>query len=155
MTIQKAALHDLEAVCRITQHTIRTVYPHYYPPGAVDYFSRHHHTEAVAADIANGAVYLCISDTGEAVGTVTLRGNEICRLFVLPEHQGKGFGRALLDFAEAKIAERRDTVIIDASLPAKAIYLKRGYIGTAYHTIETGNGDYLCYDFMEKAFHAD
>lgn len=26
------------------------------------------------------------------VGTGSIRGNEICRLFILPEYQGKGYG---------------------------------------------------------------
>ena len=39
--------------------------------------------------------------------------------------------------------------IIDASLPAKPIYKKRGYRETEYHTIRTRKGDFLCYDVME------
>ena len=44
-----------------------------------------------------------------------------------------------------------DTIIVDASLPAKSLYLKRGYRETAYPQLLTENGDYLCYDVMEKA----
>ena len=84
------------------------------------------------------------------MGTVTVKENEICRLFVLPQFQGKGYGGRLLDFAEKKAAENYGKIIIDASLPAKPIYLKRGYVFTEYHTIETDNGDFLCYDVMEK-----
>ena len=36
-----------------------------------------------------------------------------------------------------------------ASLPAKPIYKKRGYRETEYHTVQTENGDFLCYDVME------
>lgn len=151
MIIRKAAPEELAVVRHITQHTIRTVYPHYYPSGAVDYFAQHHHDGAIADDIAAGIVYLYFDDAGNAAGTVTLRGNEICRLFVLPEQQGNGYGRALLDFAEAEVSGQYDTIVIDASLSAKAIYRKRGYRETAYHTINTGNGDYLCYDVMEKS----
>ena len=56
-----------------------------------------------------------------AVGTVTLKNHEICRLFVLPAHQKKGYGRRLMDFAEQKIFECTDICRFDASLPAKAI----------------------------------
>jgi GNAT superfamily N-acetyltransferase len=47
------------------------------------------------------------------------------RLFVLPDYQHKGYGKALLDFAEKKILELYECVQIDASFPAKRIYLKK------------------------------
>ena len=147
MRITQAAAADFRAVRTITQTTIGAVYPRYYPAGAVDFFRRHHSDGRIAADIAAGRVYL-LRDGETPVGTVTVGGDEISRLFVLPEHQRKGFGRALLDFAEALILERHDAVRIDASLPAKAVYLKRGYRETAYHTLQTENGDWLCYDVM-------
>ena len=79
-----------------------------------------------------------------------LTENEIDRLFVLPEFQGKGYGRALLDFAEERIAASYDVIILHASLPAKSIYLKRGFREVDYLKIDTGYGDFLCADVMEK-----
>ena len=148
MKIIQAAAGDFEAVKRITRNTIRAVYPRYYPVGAVEFFCRHHSDERIMADIASGKVYLLVYDD-QAAGTVTISGNEINRLFVLPEYQHRGYGKALLDFAENKILKGFQTVIIDASLPAKPIYKKRGYRETEYHTIQTENGDFLCYDVME------
>ena len=55
-----------------------------------------------------------------------------------------------MNFAEEMISKEHDHIILDASLPAKQIYLKRGYVTTKYNMIETENGDYLCYDVMEK-----
>ena len=69
---------------------------------------------------------------------------------MLPEFQGKGYGRALLDFAEARISEKYDVIILHASLPAKNIYLKRGFREVDYLKIDTGYGDFLCADVMEK-----
>lgn len=149
MNIKKAVLSDVEIVRTITVQTINSVYPRYYPKGAVDFFLSHHNENNIKSDIEKGIVYV-LYDNENAVGTVTLRNNEICRLFVLPKYQGKGFGGRLLDFSEKKIAENYSKIIIDASLPAKPIYLKRGYTFTEYHTIKTENGDFLCYDVMEK-----
>ncbi|MBO4471718.1 MAG: GNAT family N-acetyltransferase [Clostridia bacterium] len=150
MKIIQAAAGDFEAVKRITRDTIREIYPRYYPAGAVDFFCCHHSDDRITADIASGKVYLLVYDD-QAAGTVTISGNEINRLFVLPEYQHKGFGRALLDFAEQAVLLQYDTVHMDASLPAKAIYKKRGYRETEYHTIRTENGDYLCYDVMMRS----
>jgi GNAT superfamily N-acetyltransferase len=102
-------------------------------------------------DILAGKVYLLETEGGTA-GTVTISGNEINRLFVLPRYQGRGYGSQLMDFAEQMIRRESDTVILDASLPAKKMYLQRGYRSTAHQTIETDNGDYLCYDVMERSF---
>lgn len=102
-----------------------------------------------------GSVYLLLNEKQLAVGTVTLKNHEICRLFVLPAHQKKGYGRRLMDFAEQKIFECTDICRFDASLPAKAIYIKRGYRESAYHIIPTENGDFLCYDVMQKTKNTD
>ena len=84
------------------------------------------------------------------VGTVTVKNNEICRLFVYPDFQHKGYGKCLLDFAENEIFKKFDEIVLDASLPAKTIYQHRGYVESEYHQINVNNGDYLCYDVMKK-----
>lgn len=55
-----------------------------------------------------------------------------------------------MDFAESEIAKHYDEIILDASLSAKSIYLKRGYKEIEYHTIKTEQNDFLCYDIMRK-----
>lgn len=150
MKIIPATPADFETVRKITQETIRTVYPHYYPAGAVEFFLLHHNDAAIERDIRKSIVFLCISDSGDAVGTVTVSGNEIGRLFVLPDQQGMGYGRALLDFAEQEIARKYEFAVLDVSFSAKAIYLKRGYEAVSWHVIETENGDFLCFDEMRR-----
>lgn len=149
MTILPAAPVHLNAVESITRQTIASVYPRYYPAGAVAFFQAHHSRENIRQDVEAGRVFLAME--GETpVGTVTLKENEIGRLFVLPAHQGKGAGRLLMQFAEEQIFQQYDRILLDASLPAKRIYLKNGYVPVAYHIIETENGDYLCFDEMHK-----
>lgn len=153
MKIRAAEPADLGTVYDIVQTTIRAVYPHYYPAGAVDFFLEHHSRGHVSADIEAGAVYLAESD-GKAVGTVTVSGDSINRLFVLPDEQGRGFGGELLRFAEAEVAKSYGTARLDSSLPAKQIYLKKGYMVIDSRVIEA-DGDYLCYDIMIKRVTAD
>lgn len=150
MNIRKAELSDIETVKTLTYTTISEIYPHYYPKGAVEFFLSHHSADSIADDISQRRVFLCI-DRQRVVGTVTVKENEICRLFVLPEHQGNGYGRELLDFAERLIADSYNEIKIDSSLPAKRIYLKRGYSEIEYNIIKTEHGDCLCYDVMIKA----
>ncbi|MBR2087896.1 MAG: GNAT family N-acetyltransferase [Oscillospiraceae bacterium] len=151
MSIRQAQKSDFAIVKKITHTTIQTIYPNYYPPGAVAFFLHHHNDKSIAEDITNGIVFLCCDKDNRITGTVTIRKNEIARLFVLPDYQGKGYGKELLAFAEAEIAKQYHEIIIDASLSAKALYLKRGYQETEYHMIQTENNNYLCYDVMKKA----
>lgn len=150
MSIRKAKLINLEIVKEITVSTIQAIYPHYYAQGAVDFFLTHHKETNIRSDIQDNMVMLCYDASDYAVGTVTIKKNEICRLFVLPQYQGCGYGREMLDYAEKKILETYNAIVLDASLPAKRIYLKRGYSVTDFHVIETANGDFLCYDVMMK-----
>lgn len=149
MNISKANESQLDKIKEITYETIKKIYPHYYPKGAIEFFLAHHSESSILHDIADGNVYL--SEYMEnSVGTVTINKNEICRLFVLPQYQGNGCGRMLMDFAEEKIAEQYEEILLDASLPAKNMYLKRGYCESESKSIPTGNGDFLCYDVMKK-----
>lgn len=152
--IRLAGYDDFAIVRHITRTTIETIYPHYYPAGAVAFFLAHHNDAAIKQDIDEKRVFLCISDNGQAVGTVTVKENDIGRLFVLPAHQGHGYGGKLLAFAEKIVSERYAAAVLDASFAAKEIYLRHGYSPTGYHTIKTENGDFLCYDTMEKCVSA-
>ena len=149
MDIVKADICDAGLVKQLSHETIESVYPHYYPRGAVDFFLAHHSMDHIIKDIEEGNVWL-INFEGKAVGTVTLNGNEINRLFVLPQCQGKGFGRELMLFAEKTIFSRYDTAELSASLPAKTMYLKNGYKFSEYHIIDCENGDKLCFDYLIK-----
>ncbi len=150
MSIRKANEADFFIVKKITAETINAIYPHYYPKGAVEFFLAHHNDENILSDIKNEKVFLCVDTEANAVGTVTLNENEIGRLFVLPEYQGRGYGRELLEFSENAILEKYSEIILHASLPAKNIYLKRGFRITESHVINAPYGDFLCYDMMIK-----
>ena len=150
MSIKQAYKDDLQVVKYITIETINQIYPHYYPKGAVEFFIEHHNDANISNDIEAGRVYFCINDENQPVGTVTIKENDICRLFVLPEFQGKGYGRELLAFAENEIVKTYNEILLDASLPAKRIYQKRGYKEKESHIISANYGDFLCYDIMVK-----
>lgn len=149
MNILQAQPNQRSLVETITKRTIKEIYPHYYPKGAVKFFLDHHNSDRILQDIQDGIVYL-IFDHHEAVGTITIKENTINRLFVLPNYQKKGFGKKLLDYAEDQIAKKYDLIQLDASLPAKSIYLHRGYQEIQTCIIQTEYDDVLCYDIMQK-----
>lgn len=147
--IKLAKISDLERVLQITHDTISEVYSHYYAEGVVEFFLGHHSREHILSDIEDGMVWL-LEEKGSGIGTVTIKGNVINRLFVLPGYQSRGYGSRLMDFAEDNIAEQFTHVHIDSSLAAKEMYLRRGYREKKTCRILADNGDILIYDEMEK-----
>lgn len=73
MKIVKATPAQLPFVRDITHATIRAIYPHYYPQGAVEFFLAYHAEDRIARDISDGIVYL-LEEGGAFAGAVTLRG---------------------------------------------------------------------------------
>lgn len=150
MSIRQASLSDMSVVKMISEVTIAETYPHYYPKGAVDFFLAHHNEDNIVNDIKSNRIFLCVDIKQNVVGTITIKANEICRLFVLPSYQGKGYGTEMLDFAEKIISQQYAKSILDASLPAKKLYQTRGYEAAEFNVIPTDYNDFLCYDVMEK-----
>lgn len=147
--IYLAKKEDIDIILQVTGDTISAIYPHYYAPGVVAFFLQHHCRENVEKDVEDGLVYL-LTVQDRVVGTVTIKENVINRLFVLPECQGNGYGRKLMDFAEAEITKHYESIHIDSSLPAKEMYLKRGYRETGTRRINVDFDDVLVYDEMKK-----
>ena len=134
----------------VIHKTIEEIYQKYYPREAVDFFHNHHSKDNMENQLPNEYV-LVIFENDVIIGTGTLSGNEIKRFFILPEYQGKGYGKILLKKLEKNInSEKYDKLILDASLGAVKFYEKNNYKYKQYMTIELPNGNSLCYIEMEK-----
>lgn len=91
MNIRLATLADLDTVAAIVQQTIREQYPHYYPAGAVALFLDGHSAANIGVDVEKNIVWLAEDDAGAPIGTITIDGNHLTRLYVLPSVQGRGY----------------------------------------------------------------
>lgn len=138
-----------QQIATIAKNTIQSIYPKYYPAGAVQFFLDLHCEERIKAALGEEEIYLALAGD-RPIGTGSIRKNEICRLFVLPEYQRRGYGSQLMDMLETKAFEKNQVIHIDASFPAERMYLRRGYQIVSFEKIETQNGDFLCYHTMEK-----
>ncbi|WP_071146037.1 GNAT family N-acetyltransferase [Bacteroides ihuae] len=148
--IRRATIEDLEDVQEIVRKTINEIYPNYYPQEVVDFFLNHHKQENIMKDIHSGNVYILMED-GSCIGTGTANEENISRVFVLPNYQGKGYGSKIMDFLEKIISDKYDIINLDSSLPAFKIYLKRGYKPIDYLEQPVENGRVLCYQVMTKS----
>jgi len=142
-----ATLEQRDEVLRIVHQTIRSVYPAYYPAGAVEFFLNYHSPEAVGGAIARGEVYL-FEEGGRFAATGSASGGYLSR--VLPERQGAGRGGRIMDFLEALAFRDHPEARLDASLPAVGLYLKRGYRIAAYRREPAPRGHFLCCFDMRK-----
>ena len=149
MIYELAKPEDLQAVYNVVQHTIKTIYPKYYPMEVVDFFCQHHSEDAIANDIKNGYVSALKID-GTIVATGCFVDNHITRVYVLPEHQKKGYGTFIMKNIEVQISEKYDKAYLDASLPAAALYEKLGFSTVKHERYPVENGVILAYEVMEK-----
>lgn len=155
MKYVKARPEEAEIVFEIVQNTVKTVYPKYYPGEVVDFFCELHRKERIAEEIENagkafdGYVGILV-EKDKIVGTGSYAGNHITRVYVLPEHQGKGYGGYIMQCLEAEIFAKHDAALLDASLPASGFYEKRGYRTIRHERYPVENGAVLVYEVMEK-----
>lgn len=84
------------------------------------------------------------------IGTGCFAHNHITRVYVLPEHQKKGYGTFIIKNIEAQISEKYDKTYLDASLPAAALYEKLGFSTIKHERYPVENGVILAYEVMEK-----
>lgn len=124
--IYRAERRDAEDVCRIVRSTILQVYSRHYPQAVVDEFIKSNDPQTILSDIDRGCVYY-IRCGVSAVGTVTVRSDLISRLYVLPLYQGRGFGEALLEFAESRVAQLYKKAWLEAVPSSESFYLRHGY----------------------------
>lgn len=152
MIYELAKIEDLQAVYDVVQHTIKTIYPKYYPAEVVDFFCEHHNSDAIAKDIENGYVSVLKIDEN-IVATGCFVDNHITRVYVLPEYQKKGYGTFILKNIEASISEKYDKAYLDASLPAAVLYENLGFLTIKHERYPVENGVTLAYEVMEKELH--
>ncbi len=69
-----------------------------------------------------------VEEAGEPVGFIALLGNEIGGLFVDPDHQGHGLGRALVDHV-VPLKKRLTLEVFEKNTAAQRFYAAYGFIG--------------------------
>lgn len=149
MEYRSAKPEDAKEIYEIVQDTIKKVYPKYYLPEIVDMFCELHNEDNIVADIENGNVYV-ILENDIIIGTGTIKENNITRVYVLPEFQGKGFGTFIMKKLEEEIIKQYDKAELDASLPACRLYYNLGYKTIDHGILECAGGVIMVYEIMEK-----
>ena len=143
----RAGMNMLLDIYELVHMTIKDIYTKYYSDKAVEFFLEFHSKENIANDISKGNVY-AVSFKQNVIGTGTLDGDHIKRVFVLPRFQGQGIGTLIMDFLEAEIIKSHGAAWLESSLPAGKFYHNRGYITKEYEEYPLGNEKVLAYAIM-------
>jgi GNAT superfamily N-acetyltransferase len=141
---------DLESLEYVVHRTIKESYNKFYTPEAIKYFLELHSKENMEKDIPNGRT-LVLQLKDKIIATGSIVENEIKRVFILPEYQGRGYGRRIMEMLE-KIALDNGIrrVKLCASLPSKDFYLTLGYTILKFTHLPVENDKKLEYYDMEK-----
>jgi len=141
---------DLAEVKNLIDQTIGACYRGVYCAEAVQFFKDWHCIDRILADAEEGYTVVA-KQGGQVIGTGTIVGNEIKRVFVDPAFQNRGLGRLIMRELEGRaILMGIGVVNLDASLPSKKFYDSLGYITLEKTFREVENNKRLDFYRMEK-----
>ena len=141
----------------LVHRTITTCYPGHYCPEAVRFFVNYHEEEAILRDAEAGCT-IVLDKGGRLLGTGTLVGDEIKRVFVDPgvSEDRAWAGGSCSTWRRWARSQGAGTVKLDASLPSKAFYDRLGYVTIERTSLPVENGRRLDFFKMQKEpYHDD
>lgn len=162
MQIRKAGVEDFQIINDLAIKTWHNAYDKILSPEQVNYMlNMMYSLEAITEQIAvKGHHFLILSEGDSYLGFASYELNylsgvtKLHKLYVLPETQGKGAGRLLIEkVEEAATKNGNDKVSLNVNRYNTAVnfYQKNGYIKAGEEDINIGNG-YLMEDYiMEKS----
>ena len=134
MTIRRFTEADAESAAQVVAETVEISNSADYPLEYIAALKASHSAEVLMQRAKEGHMYV-ICDGEKVVGTGTIApfwGSEtesiLLTIFVLPDYQGRGLGRLLIETLEAdEFAKRASRIEIPASLTAVNFYRHLGY----------------------------
>jgi len=150
MEIRQMKVDDLRSVFILIQNTIEIAYRDVYPAEAVEFFKNYHREGMIRQDALSG--YTVVAELrGVLLGTGTLLGTNIRRVFVSLDNQYKRVGKSIVQCLEKEAAQKGiDTLDLSASLTARQFWESAGYILQKEESILVANGKELRFYNMIK-----
>ncbi len=142
---------DVEALQKLIYNTINESYKGFYGPHSIRYFKEYHSRSKILADAGEG--YTVVVELNERiVGTGTVCGTNVRRVFISPSFQGRGLGRMVMEALEnSALSHGLYNLDLHASLPSQAFYQHLGYRISEDAFIQVSDDERLDYFYMEKA----
>ncbi|MCW2290351.1 GNAT superfamily N-acetyltransferase [Pseudomonas sp. BIGb0408] len=125
--IRRALEGDAEALSRVIVETLRLSNAEDYPPEVIDRVVDNFDVAGVRALMASRQVFVAL-DEARVVATASLADDVVRSVFVLPEMQGRGLGKALMNHVESVARDAGvHQLLVPASLTAVGFYSALGY----------------------------
>lgn len=149
--VRPFANSEVQVLRQLIFHTIDDAYTGVYGPHSIQYFKEYHSCSKILADAGEG--YTVVVELNERiVGTGTVCGTNVCRVFVSPSFQGRGLGRMVMEALEnSALSQGLCNLDLHASLPSQAFYQHLGYRLREDAFIQVSDDERLDYFYMEKA----
>ena len=156
--IEKA---NLGRIREIAYQTWPEAYKNVITPEQISYMLKMmYDSQPLEVQFLAGHIFIVLKENGKDMGFVAFEINydgsdstKIHKLYVLPECQGKGFGKKLIDKAIEEInTENQKSLILNVNKknPSLNFYEKIGFIKAREMVIDIGNGFLMDDYIMEK-----
>jgi N-acetylglutamate synthase-like GNAT family acetyltransferase len=141
---------DIDAVYKLVQTTIKISYADVYPPEAIDYFVHHHSKDNILKDMERG--YIVVAEAnGRLMGTGTLIGSSVRRVFINPPDQGKGSGNLIVKALEQQAKSSGvNKLELSSSLKSREFWESNGFKLVKEFGLPVANDKHLIYYEMVK-----
>ena len=118
---------DLVQVKNLIDNTIDVIYS-YYPVEFINYWKSNVHSEERILTEARQGCIIVAELNKKIVGTGTLLGKEITRVFVMTKFQRKGIGKLIMSNLESRAKKDKvEVVYLTSTAVSKAFYESLGY----------------------------
>lgn len=157
MNIRDATPDDAESIWDIHVRSVRELCSADYTPSQIQAWAGHRTVEDYRERIKSGPFYVAEID-GKLVGYARFRPstNELCSIFVDPDHARQGIGTALLrEVCEGGVRRGLTHFWLDASLTAVPFYESGGFV-REQDTVHAFSGvDLECVRMTRRLGHGD
>lgn len=119
---------DLEAVKSLIDETIEVSYS-IYPREVIEHWMKDHHSRERILSEAKDGYTTVLEHKGRILGTGTLLGADIRRVFIHPSYQRRGFGKLIMHKLEEQAsANGIGTLELISTVISKRFYDSLGYV---------------------------
>jgi len=154
ITIELAEQSDIRRISNMAFIIWPLTYGQVLSQDQIDFMLEKNYTvEALAESMVVGQFFYVLKEDGIGQGFIALRTLEdrvrIEKLYLMPDVQGKGFGKALIDFASEKTVLKGRGILelnVNRNNPAYHFYLKQGF--KVVQTVDIPYYDYVLNDYV-------
>ena len=149
--IKEIQKEDLIKVKYLIDEVTNFTYQSQIPKEGYEYLKSKMWTLEIIKKDAREGYTIVVSDNDKIIGTGTIVGNYISKIYIKPEYHGRGIGKLVVECLEKKAKSKGVKIIFLASnVTAEKFYTKLGYITTENREINTPNGYIFKMSWMKK-----